>query len=182
MLTYCFFIVFKFPTSWRDIDFNVKVENTIADVKSINLKNKNKEFKVNLGERNIPIKVKINQKQVKDQYVRGNEKSNIKDNHVHSLAGLSCDEFGGPTDEMVSHIEMVYWNDIPSDSDYKSPFYDENKYLTFETDHGGWNNVRMAMETVLVAAHAMGRTLVLPPEHDMYLLSSVSFLYYINDF
>ena len=39
--------------------------------------------------------------------------------------------------------------------------------------HGGWNNVRMAMETVLVAAHAMGRTLVLPPEHDMYLLSNV---------
>ena len=35
---------------------------------------------------------------------------------------------------------------------------------------GGWNNIRMAMETVMTMAVAMGRTLVLPPEQHMYLL------------
>jgi len=87
-----------------------------------------------------------------------------------SLAGLSCSPFGGPSDEVAS--EMVFWSDIESDSKYKSPLFSESstKYITFEPDNGGWNNIRMAMETVLVMAHAMGRTLVLPPDKGMYLL------------
>ena len=40
----------------------------------------------------------------------------------------------------------------------------------FEPDRGGFNNIRMAMETVLALAFAMGRTLVLPPAKQMYLL------------
>ena len=36
---------------------------------------------------------------------------------------------------------------------------------------GGWNNIRMAMETVVAMAHAMGRTLVMPPSQHMYLLN-----------
>lgn len=43
--------------------------------------------------------------------------------------------------------------------------------MTFEPDHGGWNNIRMAMEVVLVFAFATGRTLVMPPEQGMYLLN-----------
>ena len=35
---------------------------------------------------------------------------------------------------------------------------------------GGGNNVRMAMETVVSLAHALGRTLVLPPDQRMYLI------------
>jgi hypothetical protein len=42
--------------------------------------------------------------------------------------------------------------------------------MTFEPDGGGWNNIRMAMETVVGLAVATGRTLVLPPEQRMYLL------------
>jgi hypothetical protein len=61
---------------------------------------------------------------------------------------------------------------------YVSPFHNMHdtetkhitQYMTFEPDHGGWNNIRMAMETVLVMAVAMGRTLVLPPEKEMYRL------------
>jgi hypothetical protein len=64
----------------------------------------------------------------------------------------------------------VYWSDIPSDNAHVSPFYSPDRYMTFEPDHGGWNNIRMSMETVLAMAHAMGRTLVLPPEQGMYLL------------
>ena len=64
----------------------------------------------------------------------------------HSIGGLSCKKYGGPSDEIAS--EMVYWQEIPSDSTYQSPFYKKKKaggrtqYLTFEPDGGGWNNIR----------------------------------------
>jgi len=74
---------------------------------------------------------------------------------------------------------MVFWSDVPSDADYLSPMHPSvdprtdpsvERYLAFEPDHGGWNNIRMAMETALVMGHATGRTLVLPPEQRMYLI------------
>ena len=40
------------------------------------------------------------------------------------------------------------------------------------TDVGGWNNIRMQMETVVVFAAATGRILVLPPDQPMYLLNA----------
>lgn len=86
----------------------------------------------------------------------------------HKLAGLDCTKYGGPSNEIAAG--MVYWSDIPSDNAHVSPFYSPDRYMTFEPDHGGWNNIRMSMETVLAMAHAMGRTLVLPPEQGMYLL------------
>jgi hypothetical protein len=40
---------------------------------------------------------------------------------------------------------MVYWEDIESDNKYVSPFMPKEagrrQYMTFESDHGGWNNV-----------------------------------------
>ena len=89
----------------------------------------------------------------------------------HTLAGLHCDKYGGPSQEAAK--EMVYWEDIPSDARHFSPFHKRQgptQYLTFEPDEGGWNNIRMSMETVLAMAFAMGRTLVLPPEQTFYLL------------
>jgi len=95
----------------------------------------------------------------------------------YSLAGLNCDRYGGPSEDVAK--EMVYWKDIPADSRHVSPFRKKSGddgdaavgYLTFESDHGGWNNIRMALETVVAIAFAMGRTLVLPPEERMYLLN-----------
>jgi len=94
------------------------------------------------------------------------------DDSSYKIAGLNCDRFGGPSEEVAS--EMVYWRDIPSDAKYFSPYHNKNdkekKYLTFEPDEGGFNNIRMSMETATALAHAMGRILVLPPEQKMYLL------------
>ncbi len=103
-----------------------------------------------------------------DEAADGNRAESFPNSEHHPVGGLSCADHGGPDDKIAE--EMVFWSDIEADQDYKSPFYDEEKYITFEPDHGGWNNIRMAMETVLVFAHAMGRTLVLPPEKKMYLL------------
>ena len=93
---------------------------------------------------------------------------------VVKLSTLTCDAFGGPPPQSAQ--EMVYWADIPSDATYVSPFYDAGggvtrKYMTFEPDGGGWNNIRMAMESVIGLAVSMGRTLVMPPDKKMYLLA-----------
>lgn len=74
------------------------------------------------------------------------------------------------------HDDLVTFWDAPTqqDIDYKSP-YDTpgiERYVTFEPDVGGWNNIRMQMELVLVFAYATGRTLVLPPDQPMYLLDA----------
>jgi hypothetical protein len=82
----------------------------------------------------------------------------VLDPNIHknfkSLAGISCDRYGGPSAEAAQ--EMVYWQDIPGDSQYVSPFNQKKRkravssdfnntvteYLTFEPDEGGWNNIR----------------------------------------
>lgn len=72
--------------------------------------------------------------------------------------------------------EMLQFWKQPTLSDlmYESPFAKVGpaiKYVTFEPDVGGWNNIRMQMETVLVFAASTGRILVLPPDQPMYLLN-----------
>ena len=65
------------------------------------------------------------------------------DQGISELAGLNCDTHGGP--KQLAAQEMVYWEDIASDNAYLSPFMPPNterkQYMTFESDHGGWNNV-----------------------------------------
>ena len=58
------------------------------------------------------------------------------DEGVHTVAGLSCENYGGPQDDIAA--EMVYWSDIPRDSDHVSPFQfygPEKKYITFRGIH-----------------------------------------------
>ena len=65
--------------------------------------------------------------------------------HSSRVAGLNCDKYGGPSPEEAQ--EMVYWEDIPSDAEWISPFHYKHRqrptqYMTFEPDRGGWNNIR----------------------------------------
>jgi len=107
-----------------------------------------------------------------------NPQSSQADSSPHQVAGLDCSAHGGP--DASSHTpviqDLVYWKDFPHDNAYISPLKSktERQYLTFEPDGGGWNNIRMSMETVLAMAEATGRVLVLPPSQRMYLLDSTS--------
>ena len=93
--------------------------------------------------KNVGKVIKQKQAKVKQEQEIGGEKADKK--NVHKLGGLSCAAHGGPSDEIAA--EMVYWRDIPQDSDYISPFKHKKKdgpvqYMTFEPDEGGWNNIR----------------------------------------
>jgi hypothetical protein len=80
----------------------------------------------------------------KDDSLKGQFKNHPSDiggskeegNLEHRLAGLSCDQFGGPSRDDAA--EMVFWEDIPPDSLHVSPFHRraQKQYLTFEADHG----------------------------------------------
>ena len=73
---------------------------------------------------------------------------------------------------------LVYWNEPQGEWDrtyvgkFDPPPTDDAppKYVTFEPDRGGWNNIRMSMETVLVFAYATNRIIVMPPKKAFYLV------------
>jgi len=72
---------------------------------------------------------------------------------------------------------VVYWQNLPKDKVWESPYKNlgpKNKYLLFEPDEGGWNNLRLGFEANLALAFATGRTFVLPPRDRVYLLKKSS--------
>ena len=91
---------------------------------------------------------------------------------------MACRQSYEPSCPMYPYVR--FWNArfYPEDC-YQSPFrhplgqeapVEELKYLVFEPDRGGWNNIRMAAETAMIFAHTTGRVLVMPPAAKMYLL------------
>jgi hypothetical protein len=103
---------------------------------------------------------------------------------ARGAAGLPMSETPALVGARPGHIEcdvnvddMAYWNDPQGtrDQEFQSPFANsspETKYITFEADPGGWNNIRMSTEIFFVMAAATGRTLVLPPKSPFYLLGT----------
>ena len=61
--------------------------------------------------------------------------------------------------------EMIYWDKIqPKDYEFTAPTFSKNKFLSFEPDTGGWNSQHLVLESMVVLAFSLGRTLVLPPK------------------
>ncbi|KAG5179633.1 hypothetical protein JKP88DRAFT_326219 [Tribonema minus] len=86
---------------------------------------------------------------------------------------LQCDVHQGEARDNIKNI--AYWKHVADDIDGHPKLKEiwalgpEEKYVTFEMDWGGWNNIRMGAETVVAFASMTGRTLVLPPLHGLYL-------------
>jgi len=82
-------------------------------------------------------------------------------------AKLVCE---GSTDG--SEQDLVYWHAATEEDDkWVSPWKPSDgskQYVTFESDNGGWNNVRMSLEAIFVFARATGRTVVMPPDEAFY--------------
>jgi hypothetical protein len=106
----------------------------------------------NTRQDDLPPEMRLGAQQQQEQQQRkdesqkhDNNNDNINNPLMGGLATLDCQVWGGPSAKAAQ--EMVYWQDIPSDSKYVSPFYKTNqqqtsqsaiKYLTFEPDGGGW--------------------------------------------
>eukprot|EP00937_MAST-01D_sp_MAST-1D-sp2_P005220 g5220.t1 len=67
---------------------------------------------------------------------------------------------------------MHYWHDVGRGAEPAAPS-SSARYLSFEPDFGGFNNVRLEVEIVVLLAALMGRTLVLPPDQHIYLLDGM---------
>merc|ERR1719238_1571123 len=73
---------------------------------------------------------------------------------------------------------MRYW----SSTRPAIPEQSGDSYLLFEPDIGGLNNIRIGWEAAGYAAAASGRTLVLPPGKQWYLLDTPSTESHVEDF
>ena len=67
----------------------------------------------------------------------------------------------GSTSPVTSIIDRPLTTSDPSQ---------RQRFLAFQTDLGGWNNILMQFEIMVVLAWITGRTLVLPPAKRFYLL------------
>lgn len=112
--------------------------------------------------------------------------SSAKRSLARGVSGLPMDETPALVGASRGHItcdadvdRLVYWNEPQGqqDIDFKSPFLKSSslenkpKYITFEPDRGGWNNIRMNLEFIFIFAAATGRTIVLPPASPLYLMN-----------
>ena len=64
---------------------------------------------------------------------------------------------------------LSYWKDSPPPNALFPPAR-ADRYVTFEPDYGGFNNVRLSFEYIVLQALLTGRTLVLPPACGWYLI------------
>ena len=146
------------PAAWRDLGRDVDLFlKRVEKLEASNLET---------------LKTQIKQDEKKLRVAEHRDQATHKTHTRHNAkpGKLTCDG------KSIQH-EIIYWKDVPGDMQYESPITPhhanhDQKYLTFEYDAGGWNNVRMGVECVVVFAHATGRTLVAPPAQNLYLLGA----------
>jgi hypothetical protein len=72
-------------------------------------------------------------------------------------------------------VDLIkYWSDVTDCFPPAPPLRltrGGSKFVVFQPDLGGWNNIRMALEVVILFALLTQRVLVLPPDAVLYLLS-----------
>jgi len=98
---------------------------------------------------------------------------------------LTCS--GSPPCKRGEDGSIVYWRKWTDEtpvwpSPYKGKEGEEIKYVTFEPDVGGFNNMRMAFDNFVLFALATGRTLVLPDKYPMRLSKKERALDGLSDF
>ena len=121
------------------------------------------------------------------QHARHLQQPRKPQQHGHRSADLSADLAGGEyhlvalrdghkasADNWDIPLEMRYW-ERRDKGETTLPRPDpvapgQERYLAFENDAGGFNNLRMAFEYFAILALATGRTLVLPVDCGWYLL------------
>jgi hypothetical protein len=69
----------------------------------------------------------------------------------------------------ASPQKLSYWNESLLEG--QLPAARANRYIVFDVDEGGWNNIRLVFEYVAVLAAITGRSLVLPPRSPWYLIN-----------
>jgi hypothetical protein len=95
-----------------------------------------------------------------------------------SLFSLTAAEKAVKTPGSLADVfqKLSYWQDTATLKAYTASTTSKRfpaqagKYVTFDPDHGGFNNVRLGFEVVVLAALLTGRTLVLPPACGWYLI------------
>jgi len=80
--------------------------------------------------------------------------------------------------QLIYRRNTRYWLESPSSSKEAVPLY--SKFVTFTPWHGGFNNIRMSLEMAAAFAIASNRTLVMPPEQNMYLRGKSSLSSYFD--
>lgn len=75
-----------------------------------------------------------------------------------------------PTPPISQNISLRYWETPEEPESRREEDSGKVGYLTFESDGGGLNNMRMALEYFVQLAKRSGRTLVLPPKEGWYLI------------
>jgi hypothetical protein len=94
------------------------------------------------------------------------------DTAVRAKFRASLGEITYPKAEVIKDpaavlARMEYWKDstkmLTSNAFFKVFPRHEDKYLSIEMDTGGFNNIRLGLEAMVVYAAVTGRTLVFPP-------------------
>jgi len=145
------------------------VDAVISQIKSFRA---NKTFPV-LGTSSLvtvpldPISSKTNSQPIANDQAGSSHKATVKDNSVPSPADNDNDQRCKVTFEPKCRINPLvkYWDEVMEC--YKSPLRDligldapleDRKFVVFQADAGGWNNIRMALEVVILFAQVSNIT------------------------